>query len=86
MTLAPSQTMDTITIKFPQEITVQKNFICKGSNLNLKSDLECVLIAADTIKVTLNFLPDQLTRKFSFQVINLINPRTTKPTNSFKIV
>jgi hypothetical protein len=57
-TLATSNSTDTVTVRFPSEITLPTNPICKGDAGHLNPTLDCLLIAADTLKVTLNFLPN----------------------------
>ena len=79
----PVVTTDTITMTFPSEITLPSSISCTPQTS--LTDVTCSLVSANTIKATLSVLGGTLaaSTQFSFNLLNVKNPASTKATSAF---
>ena len=75
---------DSITFKFPDELTLPSPLICSG--ITLITTVTCTLTSTNTVKVTFTQVSTGViaaNTEFAFNIANIDNPSSTKPTTAF---
>ena len=76
---------DVITITFPSSVTLSAGIQCTTSDSGIQAISNCQYIAPSTVSISLSFTSSPMSSAFTFKVKNIVNPISTKPSNSIQI-